>query len=97
MTTKPSPRKNRSPEPILRCAAYLRISKDQTGEELGVTRQREDCRDLADRLGWELVTQYVDNDTSAYTGRRRDGFEAMLTAMNNHQIDAVVAYALEGF
>jgi site-specific DNA recombinase len=75
-----------------RTAIYVRISEDQTGERLGVERQTEDCLALADRLGWEVVTVYDDNDISAYNGKHRPGFEAMLDAMKTGQVDALICW-----
>jgi site-specific DNA recombinase len=65
----------------VRAAVYTRISEDQTGERLGVTRQLDDCLGLADRLGWDVVARFDDNDLSAFNGKSRPGFEAMLEAM----------------
>jgi site-specific DNA recombinase len=44
---------------------YCRISRDRVGAGLGVERQEEDCRDLANRLRWDVVDVYTDNDLSA--------------------------------
>jgi site-specific DNA recombinase len=41
------------------------MSKDRAGAGLGVDRQRRDCVDLADRLGWHVVGHHSDNDLSA--------------------------------
>ena len=46
-----------------RAAIYLRISNDKTGEELGVTRQREDALSVCARNNWTPV-EYQDNDRS---------------------------------
>jgi DNA invertase Pin-like site-specific DNA recombinase len=73
-------------------AIYTRISQDSTGQQLGVTRQLEDCTQLADRLGWKVVTRFDDNDISAYDGRRRPGFEAMLTAMKAGEFGALICW-----
>jgi site-specific DNA recombinase len=51
----------------VRTCVYTRISQDQTGDRLGVTRQLDDCLALADRLGWEVVDRFDDNDLSAST------------------------------
>lgn len=64
-----------------KAAIYTRISEDQTGEKAGVTRQLEDCMELADQLGWEVVARFDDNDLSAFNGKLRPGFEALLEAM----------------
>ena len=47
-------------------AIYARISSDVTGEGLGVARQLEDCRKLAESKGWTVGAEYVDNDISAF-------------------------------
>src|SRR5688572_149834 len=50
--------------------AYVRISDDPLGLEKGVTRQTEDCQELADRHGWTVGKVYTENDTSAFKKRR---------------------------
>lgn len=35
-----------------------------------MARQLDACRDLAERNGWQVAEEYVDNDTSASTGLR---------------------------
>jgi hypothetical protein len=37
----------------IRAAIYTRISSDPDATHLGVNRQEQDCRELADRRGWE--------------------------------------------
>lgn len=77
----------------MKAAIYTRISQDQTGERLGVQRQLEDCMALADRLNWEVVAHFDDNDTSAYSRRkRRKGYEALLEAMKNGEVQAVICW-----
>ena len=77
----------------MRAAIYTRISQDQTGEALGVTRQLEACMKLADQLGWQVVAHFDDNDTSAYTRRKkRTGYEALLDAMKNGEAQAVICW-----
>jgi site-specific DNA recombinase len=75
-----------------RAAIYTRISADQTGEGLGVQRQLEDCTALAERLGWEVVAHHDDNDISAYNGKTRPGFEALLDSMKTGQVDALICW-----
>jgi site-specific DNA recombinase len=76
----------------MRACVYTRISDDQTGERLGVQRQLDDCLQLAERLGWEVVARYDDNDISAYNGKHRPGFEQMLDDMNAGQFDALICW-----
>jgi len=37
---------------------YFRISEDKTGEELGVTRQRDDSLTLARQRGWIVAREH---------------------------------------
>jgi site-specific DNA recombinase len=67
---------------------YTRVSLDRTGEALAVARQEEECRELAARLGFDVVAVYSDNDISATSGKVRPGFEAMLHA----QPEAIIAW-----
>ncbi len=79
----------------VRAAIYVRISLDQTGEGLGVARQRKECQALADRQGWEVVAEFDDNDISAYSGKRRPGFEALLDAMKNGEVKALTCWHID--
>src|ERR1039458_154791 len=73
-------------------AIYTRISDDRTGSHLGVTRQREDCEALAQRLGWPASDYYEDNDLSAYSGKPRPEYRRMLDDLRSGRIDAIVAW-----
>jgi len=83
---------NTTTDKTVRTAVYVRISRDKTGESLGVERQEDDCRELADRLGWTVTRVYCDNDISAYSGKRRPDYELMLTDIAAGKVDAVVAW-----
>lgn len=76
----------------IKAAIYCRISKDRAGAGLGVERQEADCRDLADRLGWEVLDVFVDNDMSAYSGKRRPEYEAMLKAVKDGAISGIITW-----
>ncbi|MBV9729301.1 MAG: recombinase family protein, partial [Pseudonocardiales bacterium] len=75
-----------------RAAIYCRISHDKTGAGLGVERQEQDCRELATRLGWRVAEVFCDNDLSAYSGKPRPRYRAMLEAIRSGRIDAVLAW-----
>ncbi|MFE2218351.1 recombinase family protein [Streptomyces canus] len=76
-----------------RVGIYLRISDDRLKDEKGVKRQEEDCRLLADSLGWKVVEQYVDNDVSASDRRKvRKDYRRMLWDIESGHIDAVIAW-----
>ncbi len=73
-------------------AVYARISLDSEGTALGVTRQLNDCREMAARLGWAIAEEYVDNDLSAYSGKRRPAYQRMLDDLRDGYRDAVIVY-----
>ncbi|WP_155766767.1 recombinase family protein [Mycobacterium intracellulare] len=77
-----------------RAAIYLRISSDPTGQQLGVTRQREDCLKLCAARGWTSV-EYVDNDVSASSGKKRPAYGRMIEDVRDGRIGAVVAWDLD--
>jgi len=56
-----------------RAAIYCRISDDREGRGLGVARQEDDCRKLAERLGWEVAKLYRDTTSVPFeaSGVRR--------------------------
>jgi site-specific DNA recombinase len=76
-------------------AIYARISSDQDGTTLGVQRQLEDCRELAADLGWPVGDEYVDNDLSAYSGKRRPEYERLLADLADGTRDAVLIYHVD--
>ncbi|WP_182481182.1 recombinase family protein [Nocardioides immobilis] len=78
-----------------RAAIYLRISRDREGLELGVQRQEQDCRALAEREGYEVVHVYRDNDIGASTlsKKSRPEYEAMLDAARAGDFEIVIAYS----
>ena len=62
---------------------------------MGVQRQLEDCRKLAGDRGWTVVDEYVDNDVSAYSGKRRPEYERMLADIRDGLRDAVLVYNMD--
>ncbi|MEU5707912.1 recombinase family protein [Streptomyces flaveolus] len=75
-----------------RAVIYCRISQDRTGAGLGVDRQREDCEALAERMGWQVVETYVDNDVSAYSGKKRKDYERMLADLSEGAATVVIVW-----
>ncbi|WP_426936450.1 recombinase family protein [Brevibacterium sp. LE-L] len=73
-------------------ALYLRISRDLTGEQLGVDRQREAAEDYARSNGYTVAEVFTDNDISAAGGKKRPGFEALLAAVTAGRIAVVIAW-----
>lgn len=85
-------KKTRSAASALSAGVYVRISQDRTGDELGVTRQRQDCEKLAKARGWTVGAVYTDDDVSAFKGRHRPGYEQLLEALKAGTIQAVIAW-----
>ncbi len=75
-----------------RAAIYCRISQDRSGAGLGVARQREDCERLAQSLDWEVVETFTDNDVSAYAGKRRPAYDALIDGIRSGRVQAVLAW-----
>jgi DNA invertase Pin-like site-specific DNA recombinase len=74
----------------------VRISLDQSGEQLGVQRQREDCLRIAAEKGWKVVAEYADPSTGAYDKRkRRPGYDAMVDAFRIGLFDALICWDLD--
>lgn len=84
------------PHNITRCAVYLRVSLDPTGEGLAVDRQREDCRKLAEQRGWEIYDEYVDNSVSAFDkSKHRPEYDRMCADYAAGQFKALVCWDLD--
>jgi len=75
-----------------RTAIYCRISSDRAGAGLGVARQEKECRELAHRLGWTISAIFTDNDISAYSGKTRPGYAALLAAIKNRDVDGLIVW-----
>ncbi len=76
-------------------ASYARISKDKTGEELGVQRQDQDTDALQTRHGLPPIRRrFVDNDLSATKGGPRPDYAELLAAIHRGEVDVVLVYAL---
>lgn len=70
---------------------YCRISKDD-GRALGVARQEADCRAWCERRGWTVGEVIVDNDTSAYSAKRRPGYERLIAGIESGEYRALVVW-----
>ncbi len=62
---------------------------------MGVARQIEDCERLAERKGWRVVEQYVDDDVSAWSGRKRPQYVRSLEDLEAGTIDGLLVYDLD--
>lgn len=93
----------------MRAVIYVRISDDREGAGAGVGRQLEDCKRLAERLGWSVLPEPVEeNDTSAFKRKRvrrpngsvelrvnRPGFRKVLDMLQSGEADGLIAYDLD--
>lgn len=80
-----------TPDRPLRAAIYARVSLDLQ-EGAGVERQVTSCRELAKLKGYEVVDEYVDNDRSAYSGKRRPEYEKLLAGLTAGKYDRVLCF-----
>lgn len=71
---------------------YARISEDREGAGLGVERQLGDQCALFSQLGLRLAGVYTDNDLSAFTGRPRPDYLAMLADLDAGRARVVTAW-----
>src|SRR5690242_6148347 len=76
----------------VRGAIYARISQDRGGAGLGVERQLEDCQALAERNGWQVVETYVDNDISAFSGKKRPAYQRTLKDLDEGKATVVICW-----
>jgi len=76
-------------------AIYARISSDREGLQLGVQRQVEDCKALAERRGWRIAEIYTDDDVSAYKRKPRPAYQRLLADLRRGERDAVVVWHLD--
>lgn len=73
-----------------RAFIYTRISQDRSGAGHGVERQHEACLEIAQRWNLEVLGEFEDNDRSAYSGVRRQGYEGMLSRLS--EVDYIVSW-----
>lgn len=79
----------------MRAGIYARISSDRDGDQLGVTRQIEDCRRYAERSGYAVEDCYFDDDISAWSGKQRPEFERLVDDLRAGRIGAVLVWHLD--
>lgn len=77
---------------VQRAAIYARVSTDHQTTE----NQLNELRAVAQRMGWEVVAEYVDHGVSGAKGRdQRPQFDAMLTAVTRREVDVIVAWSVD--
>src|SRR4029453_14044810 len=78
----------------LRAAPYGRISREDEGNVDNTDIQIDEGQDYIDRMGWECVGVYVDDNRSAYSGRRRKDYERLIADIQANKIDVIVCTEL---
>ncbi|WP_158642431.1 recombinase family protein [Actinomadura sp. WAC 06369] len=74
-------------------ADYLRISLDKTGAALGVGSQHEENEEFAEEhLGTGIGRSYSDNDTSAFSGVERPGYQALMAAIKAGRVKVLIIW-----
>src|SRR5215831_3632062 len=78
--------------PMKRAVLYLRVSTvDQT-----TANQERELREVADRMGCEIVRVYKDHGISGAKGRdRRPEFDRLIRDANKRQFDVVMAWSVD--
>lgn len=75
-----------------RVALYARVSTDRQATD----NQLNELRLVAQRMGWEVAGEYVDQGISGAKGRdQRPQFDAMLTAVTKREVDVVAAWSVD--
>ncbi len=75
-----------------RAAIYARVSTDgQTTDN-----QLQELRAVAERMGWEIVHEFIDNGVSGAKGRdQRPQFDAICKAAVRREFDVVMAWSVD--
>lgn len=76
-----------------RMVIYCRISDDREGRQNGTDRQERQCRALAAKNGDEIVAVFVDDDRSAYSGKKRHDYANMVQYLEDGNAEGVYALA----
>ncbi|MFG1636258.1 recombinase family protein [Pseudonocardia alni] len=76
-----------------RTVVYVRVSQDRDGRSTSVGQQEAECRRYAESRGLEVTQVLVDNDISAYTGKRRPSYERLLEVLAAGEADAVLVWS----
>jgi site-specific DNA recombinase len=72
---------------------YARVSSQHQAEQYGLRTQRDACRELSARMGWEVVAEY--EDTVSGVKMTRNGLDQAMEALRDGRATAVVAYHLD--
>ncbi|MEX5268894.1 recombinase family protein [Kocuria sabuli] len=71
---------------------YARISQDRQGAGLGVDRQLVECQEYARAHDLRVIETLTDNDISAYSGKRRPGYQELLSRIREGRTEVVLVW-----
>jgi DNA invertase Pin-like site-specific DNA recombinase len=75
-----------------RAAIYVRVS---TGSQ-AVENQLRELRRVAERHGWQIVTEFSDKGISGAKGRdQRPGLDKLMQAVGRREVDMVLAWSVD--
>ncbi len=75
-----------------RAAIYARVSTDGQSTE----NQLRELRTVAERAGWVIVHEYVDNGVSGAKGRdQRPQYDALCKAATRRECDVIMAWSVD--
>jgi len=75
-----------------RVAIYTRVSTDRQTTD----NQVRELREVAERAGWDVVSEYTDEAISGAKGRdRRPGLDALMKAVTRREVDLVMAWSVD--
>jgi DNA invertase Pin-like site-specific DNA recombinase len=78
-----------------RAAAYGRISEDDQDKREGVDEQLTRAQVHIERRGWDLMASFRDDDLSAYSGKPRPGYDALMAEVQAGRVDTIVVRHLD--
>src|SRR5215216_323968 len=78
----------------MRAAPYARISREDEGNVDNTEIQVDESQDYIDAQGWECVGVYVDDNLSAYSGKRRPAYDRLIADIQANKIDVIVCTEL---
>lgn len=80
---------------VRKAAAYGRISEDDLKRGEGVDHQLTVGEAHIQRRGWDLAGLFRDDDTSAWSGKDRPGYKALVAEIVAGRVDTVVVRHLD--
>ena len=78
-----------------RAALYLRRSSDR--QERSISDQRTECTAYAERRGYRLLSEYLDDGISGWKSDEREGFRRLIEDAQSGQFDVVVVWDVDRF